>query len=54
MTRSGRSGGAGNPGQGYFYDHGRLPPFVVLISGLPLVSLRRRRTGVKIGGWYRP
>jgi acetyl-CoA acetyltransferase len=25
-----------------------------LISGQPLVSLRRRRTGVKIGGWYRP
>jgi hypothetical protein len=32
MTHSGRSGRAGNPGQGYFYDHGRLPPFVILIS----------------------
>ena len=25
-----------------------------VISGQPLVSLRRRRTGVKISGWYRP
>jgi len=23
-----------------------------IFSGQPLVSLRRRRTGVKIGGWY--
>jgi len=31
-VQSGRSGGAGNPGQGYFYDHVRLAPFAVLIS----------------------
>jgi hypothetical protein len=30
--QGGRSGGVGNPGQDYFYDHVRLPPFAVLIS----------------------
>jgi hypothetical protein len=29
--QSGRSGGAGNPGQDYFYDHVRLALFAVLI-----------------------
>jgi hypothetical protein len=30
--QSGRSGGAGNPGQDYFYDRARLAPFAALIS----------------------
>jgi hypothetical protein len=30
--QGGRSSGAGNPRQDYFYDHVRLAPFAVLIS----------------------
>src|SRR5712671_782344 len=33
--------------------HRRDDPRGCRYSGQPLVSLRRRRTGVKIGGWYR-
>jgi hypothetical protein len=32
LIQGGRSGGAGNPEQGYFYDRVRLAPFAVLIS----------------------
>src|SRR5438552_99324 len=52
---SGRRGGAGNPGQDYFYDRVRLAPFAVLILvKLDFIRpLRERCRGVAITGFPR-